>query len=355
MVEAHAAHRIPSLALQRAGASADPLAAHHAAAAVVGGTAAVARAAHAVGAVFAAVDIAGERKAPHGTHHHAGHDVLALVRVAHVEPLAVQHGDVVAHHVAVAVPAAEAAVDHGAQVAAGVLHAAEVVEPHQARQPHRVLDELHVERGVIRVLDREGNLEFAGLELELAQGAVVDEGIDHAGCEQFELHAVAEFRRQVAREDQTHALHQEGGHVGAALVAQLGIARDTGQAFEHLVPARGGIDGRWRRQRFIGARSRSRLRGRKIGSGGFRSLLRGGGPQAQRRGESEEHSFHAFVRFGFRVQRKGIFIGFPAFSDAKKRISARNAPPNARFCRAERRVPERPGQRRPGRGAAARG
>lgn len=190
-----------------------------------------------IGAYFAPVVVSRERERAQGLNHQPRHDVLALVLVLDVDPFAVEYADVVVED-AVSVAVDQSAVELCAQVASRGVDTADVGEPHQAADRHRIFDEFVFERHVVRVLDRERNLELSDLHVEGFQRFVAQVDVDDLGRCEFELQPVVDLGRNVALEVHAGAFDEEGRCVVAPFVTQLQIAGDAREARQDPVGGR---------------------------------------------------------------------------------------------------------------------
>ena len=261
-------HRVVAAAVERcghvgrddAGTAGDILAAGDPASVVVAYAAAVARASGVIGSHLAPVVVSREGECAQGLNHQPRHDVLALVLVLGVDPFAVEYADVVVEDT-VSVAVDQSAVELCAQVASRGVDAANVGEPHQAADRHRIFDEFVFERHVVRVLDRERNLELSDLHVEGFQRFVAQVDVDDLGRCEFELQPVVDLGRNVALEVHAGAFDEEGRCVVAPFVTQLQIAGDAREARQDPVGGRRPAFERFdlRREAFDGSSERVAL------------------------------------------------------------------------------------------------
>ena len=144
---------------------------------------------------------------------------------------------------------------------------------HEPLQGQRVLDQLEFQGDVVGVLDREGDLVLAQLEVQLPEGFVVEVGVDDLGRGgELQLHAVVERACQGAPQIEPHALDEERRAPVAPFVARLHVAREAGKAVEAVKPRVAGRSLRLQRRDF----GRQRFERRRFGCRPRCGIGRGG-------------------------------------------------------------------------------
>ena len=96
----------------------------------------------------------------------------------------------------------------------------------------------HLRRGVVRVLDREGNLELTRLDLQLVEGLVVEVGIEELEARKLGLELIVQLRGEITGQRKAYTTQTERRLVAVVGVATHHITRNLGQGLRNLIPGR---------------------------------------------------------------------------------------------------------------------